>query len=106
MRFEPKPTLLAYAATKGAIVNFTKGLAKMAMEQGVRVNAVAPGPVWTPLIPSTMPEGHVQQFGENTSFGRAAQPAELAPIYVFLASPESSYITGEVFGATGGRTPV
>ena len=103
--FDPSPELLAYAATKGAIVNFTKGLAKLAVERGVRVNAVAPGPVWTPLIPATMPEEKVVHFGEQTPLGRAAQPAELAPIYVFLASAESSYVTGEVLGATGGQTP-
>ena len=97
--------LLAYASTKGAIVNFTKGLAKMVSKQGIRVNAVAPGPVWTPLIPSTMPEEKVKTFGSNTVFGRAAQPRELAPLYVFLASNESNYVTGEVYGATGGQTP-
>jgi NAD(P)-dependent dehydrogenase (short-subunit alcohol dehydrogenase family) len=103
--FDPSPNLLAYASTKGAIVNFTKGLSKMAAKQGVRVNAVAPGPVWTPLIPSTMPEEKVKQFGKDTSFGRAAQPRELAPLYVFLACNESNYVTGEVYGATGGQTP-
>jgi NAD(P)-dependent dehydrogenase (short-subunit alcohol dehydrogenase family) len=103
--FDPSPNLLAYATTKGAIVNFTKGLSKMASKQGVRVNAVAPGPVWTPLIPSTMPEEKVKQFGKDTSFGRAAQPRELAPLYVFLACNESNYVTGEVYGATGGQTP-
>jgi len=103
--FEPSPTLLAYAATKAAIVNFTKGLSKLVMKQGIRANAVAPGPVWTPLIPSTMPQEKTSEFGANTSFERPAQPAELAPLYVFLASEESSYVTGEVFGATGGRTP-
>jgi NAD(P)-dependent dehydrogenase (short-subunit alcohol dehydrogenase family) len=103
--YEPNPQLLAYAATKGAIVNFTKGLSKMAAKQGVRVNAVAPGPVWTPLIPSTMPDQKVEEFGKDTAFGRAAQPRELAPLYVFLASNESNYVTGEVYGATGGKTP-
>lgn len=103
--FDPSPNLLAYATTKGAIVNFTKGLSKMAAKQGVRVNAVAPGPVWTPLIPSTMPDEKVKTFGEHTSFGRAAQPRELAPLYVFLASNESVYVTGEVYGATGGQSP-
>ena len=103
--YDPSPTLLAYAATKGAIVNFTKALSQMAMQQSVRVNAVAPGPVWTPLIPSTMDEAHVKQFGSNTAFERAAQPVELAPLYVFLASNEARYVTGEVYGATGGRTP-
>jgi NAD(P)-dependent dehydrogenase (short-subunit alcohol dehydrogenase family) len=104
--FDPSPTLLAYAATKGAIVNFTKALSQMAMKQGVRVNAVAPGPVWTPLIPSTMPEQQVKTFGRHTAFGRPAQPAELAPIYVFLASNEARFVTGEVYGATGGQTPL
>jgi NAD(P)-dependent dehydrogenase (short-subunit alcohol dehydrogenase family) len=103
--FDPSPTLLAYAATKAAIVNFTKALSKLAMKRSVRVNAVAPGPVWTPLIPSTMPEKSVRMFGSDTSFGRAAQPVELAPLYVFLASNESRYVTGEVYGATGGQSP-
>jgi NAD(P)-dependent dehydrogenase (short-subunit alcohol dehydrogenase family) len=103
--FDPSPNLLAYASTKGAIANFTKGLAKMVSKQGIRVNAVAPGPVWTPLIPSTMPEEKVKTFGSHTVFGRAAQPRELAPLYVFLASNESNYVTGEVYGATGGQTP-
>ena len=101
--YQPSPTLLAYATTKGGILTFTKALAQEAIKRGIRVNGVAPGPIWTPLIPSTMPAEHVEQFGQNTPTGRAGQPAELAPIYVFLASPESSYITGEVIGATGGR---
>jgi NAD(P)-dependent dehydrogenase (short-subunit alcohol dehydrogenase family) len=101
--YQPSPTLLAYATTKGAIVTFTKALSDEAIKRGVRVNAVAPGPVWTPLIPSTMPPETVEKFGENTPIGRAGQPVELAPIYVFLASSESSYITGEVVGATGGK---
>lgn len=101
--YQPSSSLLAYASTKGAIVTFTKALAEEAIEQGVRVNAVAPGPVWTPLIPSTMPEQQVQQFGKQTPAGRPAQPAELAPVYVFLASPESSYVIGEVIGVTGGK---
>jgi NAD(P)-dependent dehydrogenase (short-subunit alcohol dehydrogenase family) len=103
--YDPSPNLLAYASTKGAIVNFTKGLSKMVAKQGIRVNAVAPGPVWTPLIPSTMPDAKVENFGGDTSFERAAQPRELAPLYVFLASNESNYVTGEVYGATGGQTP-
>jgi len=103
--FDPSPNLLAYAPTKAAIVSFTKALSKMAMEKGVRVNAVAPGPVWTPLIPSTMPEERVRKFGADTSFGRAAQPVELAPLFVFLASNEARFVTGEVYGATGGRSP-
>lgn len=101
--YQPEPTLFAYAATKGAIVNMTKSLAKEAMESGIRVNAVAPGPVWTPLIPATMPEEKVKSFGEDSLLERAAQPIELAPIYVLLASQEASYITGMIYGATGGR---
>jgi len=101
--FQPTPSLLAYASTKGAIVTFTKGLAQDAIKYGVRVNAVAPGPVWTPLIASTMPAEHVKEFGKSTPIGRPAQPVELAPSYVFLASNESSYITGEVIGVTGGK---
>jgi NAD(P)-dependent dehydrogenase (short-subunit alcohol dehydrogenase family) len=101
--YQPAPSLLAYASTKGAIVTFTKALAQQAIKQGVRVNAVAPGPVWTPLIPSTMPEQQVQQFGQDTPIGRPAQPAELAPAYVFLASEESSYVSGEIIGVTGGK---
>ena len=104
--FEPGEGLLAYAATKAAIANLTKSLAKLAKEKGVRVNAVAPGPVWTPLIPATMPEEKVKKFGENTVFGRPAQPVELAHLFVFLASEEASYVSGEIFGATGGRSPV
>jgi NAD(P)-dependent dehydrogenase (short-subunit alcohol dehydrogenase family) len=103
--FDPSPNLLPYAATKSAIVNFTKALSRLAMKQGVRVNAVAPGPVWTPLIPSTMPEEKVTQFGGDTAFERAAQPVELAPLFVFLASNEARYVTGEVYAATGGRSP-
>jgi NAD(P)-dependent dehydrogenase (short-subunit alcohol dehydrogenase family) len=103
--YDPSPMLLDYASTKSAIVGFTKALAKLAAERGVRVNAVAPGPVWTPLIPSTMPPDKVKNFGKDTLFGRPAQPAELAPVYVLLASPEASYITGEVYGVTGGQTP-
>jgi len=87
------------------IVNFTKGLSPIAMKQGVRVNAVAPGPVWTPLIPSTMPPDKVKRFGGDTAFGRPAQPAELAPLFVFLASNDARFVTGEVFAATGGQTP-
>ena len=101
--YEPSPTLLAYATTKGAIVTFSKALAKQAIERGVRVNVVAPGPVWTPLIPSTMPDETLESFGADTPIGRAAQPAELAPAFVFLASEDSRYITGEVIGVTGGK---
>lgn len=93
---------LAYATTKGAIVNFSKALSQEAIKSGVRVNSVAPGPVWTPLIPSTMPPEQVEQFGAKTTLGRPAQPAELAPVYVLLASQEASYITGQVYGVTGG----
>ena len=103
--YDPSPTLLAYAPTKAAIVNFTKALSPLAMKNGVRVNAVAPGPVWTPLIPSTMPQKSVKKFGADTQFERAAQPVEIAPLFVFLASNESRFVSGEVYGATGGRTP-
>jgi NAD(P)-dependent dehydrogenase (short-subunit alcohol dehydrogenase family) len=104
--FDPSPNLLAYASTKAAIVSFTRSLASLAIKQGVRVNAVAPGPVWTPLIPSTMPKEKVKQFGAQTLFGRAAQPVEIAPIFVFLASDQATYVTGEVYGATGGQMPI
>jgi len=104
--FEPGEGLLAYAATKAAITNLTKSLAKLCKEKGIRVNGVAPGPVWTPLIPSTMPVEKVEKFGENTVFGRPAQPVELAHLYVFLASEAASYVSGEIYGATGGRTPL
>ena len=103
--YNPSPQLLAYAPTKAAIINFTKALSKLAMKTGIRVNAVAPGPVWTPLIPSTMPEPQVREFGQDTDFGRPAQPVEIAPLFVFLASNESRFVTGEVYGATGGETP-
>jgi len=99
----PSPSLLAYATTKGAIANFTAGLAQLIAEKGIRVNCVAPGPIWTPLIPSTMPEPAVKGFGKNTPLGRAGQPAELAPAYVLLASEEASYITGALLPVTGGR---
>jgi NAD(P)-dependent dehydrogenase (short-subunit alcohol dehydrogenase family) len=101
--YQPSPQLLAYAATKGAIVTFTKGLAQDAIKQGVRVNCVAPGPVWTPLIVATMPPEKYTTFGQDGPMGRPAQPAELAPSYVFLASDEARYITGEVIGVTGGQ---
>ena len=99
----PTPTLLAYATTKGAIANFTAGLAGMLAEKGIRVNAVAPGPIWTPLIPSTMPQEKVESFGKDVPLGRPGQPAELAGAYVLLASDEASYITGAVIPVTGGR---
>lgn len=101
--FMPEPVLLAYAASKAAILNFTMGLSKQAAKKGIRVNAVAPGPIWTPLIPSTMPEEQVKNFGKDTPLGRPGQPAELAPVYVLLASQEASYITGMVYGVTGGN---
>jgi len=104
--FDPSASLIAYASTKAAIASFTRSLANLAIENGVRVNAVAPGPVWTPLIPSTMSPEKVKNFGSHTAFKRPAQPAELAPIYVFLASADASYVTGEIYGATGGQTPI
>lgn len=103
--YDPSPNLLDYASTKSAIIGFTKALSKLVAPQGIRVNAVAPGPVWTPLIPSTMSEEKTKKFGDNTLFERPAQPGELAPVYVLLASNAASYITGEVYGLTGGRTP-
>jgi NAD(P)-dependent dehydrogenase (short-subunit alcohol dehydrogenase family) len=103
--FDPSPNLLAYAPTKAAIVNFTKALSPLAMKRGVRVNAVAPGPVWTPLIPSTMPPDKVKGFGGDTQFERTAQPVEIAPVFVFLASNESRFVSGEVYGVTGGKMP-
>ncbi len=104
--FSPSPNLVPYASTKAAIVNFSKGLAQLIGDKGIRVNAVAPGPVWTPLIPATMPQEKVQQFGADTVFKRPAQPAELAPLFVFLAADEASYVTAETYGATGGSTPL
>ncbi|MHA7985249.1 SDR family oxidoreductase [Rathayibacter sp. CAU 1779] len=99
----PSPTLMPYAATKAAIANMTASLSQLLGERGIRANSVAPGPVWTPLIPSTMPEEHVESFGDNTPLRRAAQPAELAPVYVLLASDEASYISGARVAVTGGR---
>ena len=100
--YQPSPSLLHYATTKGAIVTFTKALAQEAIGQGIRVNAVAPGPVWTPLITSTIPAAQHTRFGQDSPMQRPAQPAELAPSYVFLASNDASYISGEVIGVTGG----
>jgi len=101
---QPSPGLIDYAATKAAILNFTRGLAQQLTPKGIRVNAVAPGPVWTPLQPSYgQSEEKLTQFGKNTPLGRAGQPAELAAAYVFLASQESSYISGETIGVTGGK---
>jgi NAD(P)-dependent dehydrogenase (short-subunit alcohol dehydrogenase family) len=99
----PKQTLLPYATTKGAIQNFTGGLAQMLAEKGIRVNCVAPGPVWTPLIPATMPPEEVKEFGKSYPIGRPAQPKELAPAYVMLATDEASYISGATIAVTGGK---
>jgi len=101
----PKPTLLAYATTKGAIANFTAGLAQLLAEKGIRANSVAPGPIWTPLIPSTMPPDQVEGFGSQVPMKRPGQPKELAPVYVMLASDEASYISGARIAVTGG-TPI
>ncbi|NIA54239.1 glucose 1-dehydrogenase [Massilia sp. TW-1] len=101
----PKPTLLAYATTKGAIANFTAGLAQLLAEKGIRVNSVAPGPIWTPLIPSTMPPDEVASFGQQVPMKRPGQPVEVAPVYVLLASDEASYISGARVPVTGG-TPI
>ncbi|MBR1197736.1 SDR family oxidoreductase [Bradyrhizobium sp. AUGA SZCCT0240] len=99
----PNPILLAYATTKGAIQNFTGGLAQMLAPKGIRANAVAPGPIWTPLIPSTLPEDSVQNFGKQVPLQRAAQPAELATAYVMLADPLSSFTSGTTVAVTGGK---
>ena len=99
----PSPGLLAYATTKGAIANFTAGLAQLLAKRGIRANSVAPGPIWTPLIPSTMPPEAVESFGQNVPLGRAGQPAEVAPAYVLLASDEASYISGARLAVTGGK---
>ena len=99
----PSPQLLAYATTKGAIQNFTGGLAQLLAERGIRANAVAPGPVWTPLIPSTMPPEKVEHFGKQVPMKRPAQPKELAPVYVMLASNEASYVSGATVAVTGGK---
>jgi NAD(P)-dependent dehydrogenase (short-subunit alcohol dehydrogenase family) len=99
----PNPSLLAYATTKGAIQNFTAGLAQLLAEKGIRANAVAPGPIWTPLIPSTLPEDWVSNFGKNVPMKRPGQPAELATAYVMLADPLSSYVSGATIAVTGGK---
>ena len=99
----PNPTLLAYATTKGAIQNFTAGLAQLLAEKGIRANCVAPGPIWTPLIPSTMDEKAVSNFGKNVPMKRPGQPAELATTYVMLADPTSSYVSGATIAVTGGK---
>jgi NAD(P)-dependent dehydrogenase (short-subunit alcohol dehydrogenase family) len=101
--YNPSPGILDYATTKGAIVAFTKGLAQELIERGIRVNSVAPGPVWTPLIPQSFDAEKVKKFGQQSPMGRAAQPVELAPSYVFLASDESRYVNGEILGVTGGQ---
>jgi len=102
---KPKPTLLAYATTKGAIANFTGGLSQLLADKGIRVNSVAPGPIWTPLIPSTMPADEVESFGAETPMKRPGQPKEVAPVFVMLASDEASYISGARIAVTGG-TPI
>ncbi len=99
----PSPQLLAYATTKGAIQNYTGGLAQLLAEKGIRVNCVAPGPIWTPLIPSTMPEENVKNFGKQVPMQRPGQPKEVAPAYVLLASSEASYISGATIAVTGGK---
>jgi NAD(P)-dependent dehydrogenase (short-subunit alcohol dehydrogenase family) len=101
--YQPSPELLHYSSTKGAIVTFTKGLAQQLAAEGIRVNAVAPGPVWTPLIPMSMEPEKSAHFGEDSPFGRPAQPVELASAYVFLASDESRYVAAEILGVTGGK---
>jgi NAD(P)-dependent dehydrogenase (short-subunit alcohol dehydrogenase family) len=101
--YQPSQSILDYATTKGAIVTFTKGLAESLIERGIRVNCVAPGPVWTPLVVSSFPAEKNAKFGEKSPMKRPAQPAELAPAYVFLASDESRYVNGEVLGVTGGK---
>ena len=101
--YQPSPGLLHYATTKGAIVTFTKALGEGLAERGIRVNAVAPGPIWTPLVVMSFPAEKNAEFGKDTPMGRPGQPAELAPLYVFLASDDASYITGEVVGVTGGK---
>jgi NAD(P)-dependent dehydrogenase (short-subunit alcohol dehydrogenase family) len=99
----PSPNLIAYAMTKAGIANFTASLAQMLAEKGIRANSVAPGPIWTPLIPATMPEEKVESFGQQVPLGRAGQPAELAPVYVLLASDEASYVSGARVAVTGGK---
>jgi NAD(P)-dependent dehydrogenase (short-subunit alcohol dehydrogenase family) len=104
--YKPSPGLLAYAATKGAIQNFTAALGQLWAEKGIRVNCVAPGPIWTPLIPSTMPEEKVKTFGQDVPLKRAGQPAELAAVYVLLASQDSSYMTSSTVQVTGGTPTI
>jgi NAD(P)-dependent dehydrogenase (short-subunit alcohol dehydrogenase family) len=104
--YDPKPILVAYAATKGAIQNFTASMGQLLADDGIRVNCVAPGPVWTPLIPATMPGEAVKNFGKNTPMKRAGQPAELAAVYVLLACDDSSYMTGSTVQVTGGTPTI
>lgn len=104
--YRPSPELLAYATTKGAIQNFTAGLGQLWAEKGIRVNCVAPGPIWTPLIPSTMPPEKVKSFGKDVPLKRAGQPAELAPAFVLLASQDSSYMTSSTIQVTGGTPTI
>jgi NAD(P)-dependent dehydrogenase (short-subunit alcohol dehydrogenase family) len=101
--YKPSPGILDYATTKGAIRTFTQGLAQELTPKGIRVNAVAPGPVWTPLIQQSFSPDKVEKFGEDSPFKRPAQPAELAPAYVFLASEDGQYVSGEILGVTGGK---
>ena len=98
----PSPSLLAYATTKGGLVTFSKGLSAMLASRGIRVNVVAPGPVWTPLVATTTDPEELVHFGEGAAFGRPAQPAELAGAFVYLASPAASYVTGATIPVTGG----
>jgi NAD(P)-dependent dehydrogenase (short-subunit alcohol dehydrogenase family) len=100
---QPSPQLLPYAATKAAIANISASLAQMLAERGIRVNSVAPGPVWTPLIPATMPTEAVESFGQQVPLGRPGQPVELSPVYVLLASDEASYVSGARVAVTGGK---
>jgi NAD(P)-dependent dehydrogenase (short-subunit alcohol dehydrogenase family) len=101
--YQPSAEILDYAATKGAIITFTKGLSESLLKRGIRVNAVAPGPVWTPIVVQSFDAQKNAEFGKNSPMGRPAQPAELAPAFVFLASDESRYVSGEVLGVTGGK---
>jgi NAD(P)-dependent dehydrogenase (short-subunit alcohol dehydrogenase family) len=101
--YNPRASILDYAATKGAIVTFTKGLAQELIKRGIRVNCVAPGPVWTPLVVQSFPAEQTKDFGKDSPMGRPAQPVELAPAFVFLASDEARYVNGEVLGVTGGK---
>ena len=102
--FDPSPSLAEYAVSKAGIANWTRALAQQLIERGIRVNGVAPGPIWTPLQPAFVPNEKIEHFGEQTPIGRAGQPVELAPAYVFLASQESSYVVGETIAVTGGMT--